>query len=292
MFKGTTVAIVTPFKNNGVDEPTLRKLVEFQIVNGIDAILPCGTTGESPTLSHDEHDHVIEVCINAAKGRVPILAGTGSNSTAEAIRLTKKAEQAGANGALIVTPYYNKPTQEGLYQHFKAIAQSVRIPIILYNIPGRTSRNIEPATMARLAKDCSNIIGVKEAAGSLEQMQAIKAQCPRNFLLLSGDDALTLPLLSIGGHGIISVVANLIPKDVQAMINAFNTGDLQGAQVIHYKMLPLIQAMFIETNPAPVKEAMELLGMCSGELRLPMCRLTDANRQKVKDALKNYHLLS
>lgn len=291
MFKGTTVAIVTPFKNGAVDETTLRNLVEFHVKNGTDAVLPCGTTGESPTLSHDEHDRVIEICIDAARGRVPILAGTGSNSTAEAIRLTRHAEEAGASGALVVTPYYNKPMPEGLYLHFKAVADAVRIPIILYNIPGRCSRNIEPSTMARLAKDCKNIIGVKEAAGSIEQMQAIKAACPKDFLLLSGDDALTLPLLSIGGHGVISVIANFIPQDVKKMIDAFLQGDIATAQALHYKMLPIIKAVFLETNPAPVKEAMELLGMCSGDLRLPMCRMSAENKDRLRLALKNYGLL-
>ncbi len=291
MLKGSIVAIVTPFKKDKVDEQTLKKLVRFQIKNGTSAILPCGTTGESPTLSHEEHDRVIEICIEAAEKKVPILAGTGSNSTAEAIRLTKHAAKAGADAVLSVTPYYNKPTQEGLYLHFKAIADSVNIPIVLYNIPGRTSRNIEPETMARLAKDCKNIIGVKEAAGSLEQMQTIKQICPKDFLLFSGDDALTLPLLSIGGVGVISVAANIIPADVAQMITAFEQGDIKTAQKMHYKMLPLVKALFIETNPAPVKEAMELLGMCSADLRLPLCGLSAKNKEKLKDALKDYGLL-
>jgi len=291
MLKGSIVAIVTPFKKDKVDEQTLKKLVRFQIKNGTSAILPCGTTGESPTLSHEEHDRVIEIYIEAAEKKVPILAGTGSNSTAEAIRLTKHAAKAGADAVLSVTPYYNKPTQEGLYLHFKAIADSVNIPIVLYNIPGRTSRNIEPETMARLAKDCKNIIGVKEAAGSLEQMQTIKQICPKDFLLFSGDDALTLPLLSIGGVGVISVAANIIPADVAQMITAFEQGDIKTAQKMHYKMLPLVKALFIETNPAPVKEAMELLGMCSADLRLPLCGLSAKNKEKLKDALKDYGLL-
>jgi len=291
MFKGSIVAVVTPFKNDKVDAATLKKLVKFQIKNGTSAILPCGTTGESPTLSHEEHDRVIEICIEAADKKVPILAGTGSNSTAEAIRLTKHAAKAGADAVLSVTPYYNKPTQEGLYLHFKAIAESVNIPIILYNIPGRTSRNIEPETMARLAKDCKNIIGVKEAAGSLEQMQTIRQICPKDFLLFSGDDALTLPLLSIGGVGVISVAANIIPADVANMITAFEQGNIKAAQDMHYKMLPLVKALFIETNPAPVKEAMEMLGMCSGTLRLPLCGLSAKNKDKLKDTLKQYGLL-
>lgn len=291
MFEGTTVAIVTPFTNGAVDEKKLRELVRFHMKKGTNAIVPCGTTGESPTLSHAEHDRVIEICIDEAAGKIPILAGTGSNATIEAIRLTQHAAKAGADGALVVTPYYNKPMQEGLYLHFKAVAESVDIPIILYNIPGRTSRNIEPATMARLARDCKNIIGVKEAAGSIEQMQAIKKVCPKNFMLLSGDDALTLPLLSIGGCGIISVVANIIPQDVNKMIAAFNAGDMKKAQALHYKMLPLINAMFIETNPAPVKAAMEMLGMCSGDLRLPMCRISKDSEAKVRQALIDYGLL-
>lgn len=291
MFEGTTVAIVTPFKNGAVDEKTLRDLVEFHVKNGTNAILPCGTTGESPTLSHEEHDKVIEICIDASNKRIPILAGTGSNSTAEAIRLTKHAEKAGANGALVVTPYYNKPMQEGLYLHFKAVADAVKIPIVLYNIPGRCSRNIEPETMMRLANDCKNIIGVKEAAGSLEQMQTIKDICPDDFILLSGDDALTLPLLKIGGKGVVSVVANFIPQDVNNMIDAFNNGDVSTAQALHDKMLPLVESMFCETNPAPIKEAMEILGMCSADLRLPMCRITDESRTKVQKTLQNYGLL-
>ncbi len=291
MFKGSIVAVVTPFKNDKVDAATLKKLVKFQIKNGTSAILPCGTTGESPTLSHEEHDRVIEICIEAADKKVPILAGTGSNSTTEAIRLTKHAAKAGADAVLSVTPYYNKPTQEGIYLHFKAIAESVNIPIILYNIPGRTSRNIEPETMARLAKVCKNIIGVKEAAGSLEQMQTIRQICPKDFLLFSGDDALTLPLLSIGGVGVISVAANIIPADVANMITAFEQGNIQAAQDMHYKMLPLVKALFIETNPAPVKEAMEMLGMCSGALRLPLCGLSAKSKDKLKDALKQYGLL-
>jgi len=292
MFQGTTVAIVTPFQDGNVDEQTLRNLVAFHVAQGTSAILPCGTTGESPTLSHDEHDRVIEICIEASQGKIPILAGTGSNSTAEAVRLTKHAADAGADAALVVTPYYNKPMQEGLYRHFKAVADAVDIPIILYNIPGRCSRNIEPETMARLAQDCKNIIGVKEAAGSLDQMQTIKAICPRDFLLLSGDDALTLPLLSIGGHGVISVIANFIPQDVNAMISAFQQGNILQAQEQHYRMLSLIKMLFCETNPAPVKEAMELLGFCRADLRLPMCRISEANRQRLRQALDDYGLLT
>ena len=291
MLKGSIVAIVTPFKNGKVDETKLKELVEFQIKNGTNGIAPCGTTGESPTLSHDEHEHVIEVCIQAANKRVPIIAGTGSNSTQEAVQLTQHAAKAGADAVLSVTPYYNKPTQRGVFQHFKAIAESVNIPVILYNIAGRTALNIEPDTIAKLATSCKNIVGVKEASGSLDQMQTIKRLCPRDFILLSGDDALTLPLLSIGGVGVISVLANIVPKDVLAVIDAFNSEDLKKAQLAHYKLLPLIKAMFIETNPIPIKIAMGLLGLCSPELRLPLCDMAEGNLEKLKSAMQDYGLL-
>ena len=291
MFKGSIVAIVTPFKNGKVDEAKFKQLIEFQIKNGTNGIVPCGTTGESPTLSHEEHAHVIEVCVEAVAGRVPVIAGTGSNSTAEAIVLTTHAAKVGANGALLVSPYYNKPTQEGLYQHFKAIAEGVDIPLLLYNIAGRTAVNIEPATMARLANDCKNIIGVKEASGSLEQMQMVKLLCPKNFILISGDDALTLPVLGVGGVGVISVAANIVPQDVVKMINTFNQGKLKEAQELNYKLLPLVKALFLETNPIPIKEAMGMLDLCPMELRLPLCPMSETNRAKLKSALKDYGLL-
>ncbi|MDD3375607.1 MAG: 4-hydroxy-tetrahydrodipicolinate synthase [Candidatus Omnitrophica bacterium] len=291
MFKGSIVAIVTPFKNGQVDETKLAELVEFHIKNGTNAILPCGTTGESPTLTPKEHERVIEACIEASNKKIPILAGTGSNSTAEAIELTQRAAKAGADASLQVTPYYNKPMQEGLYQHFKAVANSVNIPIILYNIAGRTARNIEPETIARLAKDCKNIIGVKEASGSLDQTSAIRLLCPDNFLIFSGDDALTLPTMSVGGVGVISVVANIVPQETAKLCAAIEKGDLKAAQEIHYKLLPLVKAMFIETNPIPIKTAMGLLGMCSDELRLPLSPMAAGNVEKLKIALKNYGLL-
>lgn len=292
MFSGSIVAIATPFKDGGIDEETLKKLIEFQIKNGTSAIVPCGTTGESPTLSTAEHERVIEICIKAVNKRVPIIAGTGSNSTDEAISLTKHAADAGASGALIVSPYYNKPTQQGLYLHFKAIAESTNIPIILYNIAGRTAVNIEPATIARLARDCKNIVGVKEASGSLEQMQMIKHLCPKEFILLSGDDTLTLPILSVGGVGVISVLANIIPSDIAQVITEFNKGNLKKARELHYKILPLAKAMFVETNPIPIKTAMELVGLCSGDLRLPLCSMNDENLKKLQSALRDYGLLS
>ena len=291
MFRGSIVAIVTPFENGKVDEEKLRELIDFQIKNGTRGIVPCGTTGESATLNFDEHEKVIEITIEQVKKRVPVIAGTGSNSTEEAIMLTKQAANSGADASLQVSPYYNRPTQRGLYEHFKAIAQSVKIPIILYNIAGRTGVNIEPETIAKLSQDCKNIVAVKEASGSLDQMSRIKQLCPKDFDLISGDDGLTLPVLSIGGIGIISVVANIVPRDVADLVLAFEKGDIKGARELHYKLLPLIKAVFLETNPIPVKTAMGLLGMCEPELRLPMCSMSEGNLEKLKKALKEYGLL-
>jgi len=289
MFRGAIVAIVTPFKNGKVDEAALRKLVEFQIKNGTDGIVPCGTTGESSTLSHEEHDRVIEVVIDAAKKRVPVIAGTGSNSTAEAIRLTRHAYKAGADGALMVCPYYNRPTQEGLYQHYKAIAEAVPIPIIVYNIPGRTGVNINPDTLARLAK-IKNIVGVKEASGSIKQMSDVIHLCGPKFDVLSGDDLFTLPLMAMGGHGVISVISNVAPADMAAMVDAFVAGDLKKARALHYKMAPLIDSLFVETNPTPVKAALAMMKKISYEVRLPLCKLSDANYEKLKKIAVSYGL--
>ncbi|HNX80662.1 MAG TPA: 4-hydroxy-tetrahydrodipicolinate synthase [Candidatus Omnitrophota bacterium] len=291
MFKGSMVALVTPFKNKKVDEEKLAQLIEFQINNGTSGIVPCGTTGESATLSLDEHEKVIEITIKQVKKRVPVIAGTGSNSTEEAVILTRHAEKAGADASLQVSPYYNRPTQKGLYEHFKAVADAVKIPIILYNIASRTGVNIEPETVAKLACDCKNIVGVKEASGNVEQMSRVKYLCGGTFDLISGDDALTLPVLAIGGTGIISVVANIIPRDVADMVSAFAQGDIAGAQALHYKMLPLIKMMFVETNPIPVKTAMGLVGMCEPGLRLPMSALLPENVAKLKKALLDYGLL-
>jgi 4-hydroxy-tetrahydrodipicolinate synthase len=291
MFKGSIVAIITPFENGKVDEQKLRDLIEWQIKNGTSGIVPCGTTGESATLNFQEHDHVIEVTIDQVKKRVPVIAGTGSNSTEEAIMLTKHAEKAGADASLQVSPYYNRPTQKGLYEHFKAIAASVKIPIILYNIASRTGVNIEPETMAKIARDCKNIVGVKEASGSLDQMSRTKQLCGPDFQLISGDDSLTLPVLSIGGIGIISVVANIVPRDVADLVAEFEKGNLKKAQALHYKLLPLIKAAFLETNPIPVKTAMGLMGLCKSDLRLPMCSMLPENLEKLKIALKEYGLL-
>ncbi|MCM8761376.1 MAG: 4-hydroxy-tetrahydrodipicolinate synthase [Candidatus Omnitrophica bacterium] len=290
MFKGSMVALVTPFRNGKVDEKALKNIIEFQIENGTSVIVPCGTTGESATLSYEEHDRVIELTVKIVNGRVPVIAGTGANSTDEAIMLTKHAKNCGADASLQVSPYYNKPTQKGLYLHFKAIAEAVNIPIILYNIASRTGVNIEPETFAKLAQ-IKNIIGVKEASGSLEQMSRMKKLVPKDFLLISGDDALTLPVLAIGGVGIISVVANIIPRDVADMCNAFERGDIKRAQELHYKMLPLVKAMFVETNPIPVKTAMGLMGMIDPQLRLPMCEMEDSNKDKLVKELKAYNLI-
>ena len=290
MFRGAIVAIVTPFKKGKVDEAALRKLVEFQIKNGTDGIVPCGTTGESSTLSHEEHDRVIEIVIDAVNKRVPVIAGTGSNSTAEAIRLTRHAHEAGADGALMVAPYYNRPTQEGLYQHYKAVADAVRIPIIIYNIPGRTGVNINADTLARLAK-VKNIVGVKEASGSIKQMSDVIGLCGPDFDVLSGDDLFTLPLMAMGGKGVISVISNIAPADMAAMVDAFDAGDLEEAKALHHKMAPLIESLFIETNPTPVKAALALMKKISYEVRLPLYRMSDGNYEKLKKVMIGYGLI-
>jgi len=290
-FFGSYVALVTPFdKNNKVDDNKLKELVEFQIANGTLGIVPCGTTGESPTLSNDEHRHVIEVVVKVVNKRVKVLAGTGSNCTDEAIEMTKFAEQAGCDGALVVSPYYNKPTQKGLFLHFKAVADCVKIPVMIYNIASRTAVNIETPTLAKIAKECRNVVAVKEASGLLEQMAAVHKAIP-DMDIMSGDDALTLPLLEIGGTGVVSVVANIVPKDVSDMVNAFLTGDAKKAKELNHKLMPLVKAMFIETNPIPVKVAMGMLGLCEDAMRLPLCGMEDANKKKLEKALKDYGLL-
>lgn len=291
MFRGSMVALVTPFKNNRIDRKALRKLVRFHIKEGTSALVPCGTTGESATLSHEEHKEVIALVVEEAGGRIPVIAGTGSNSTHEAIELTKFAKKAGADAALLICPYYNKPTQEGLYRHFKAIAEEVDLPLVLYNIPSRTGINMLPETVARLAKDCKNIIGIKEASGNLDQMSKLKSLTPENFLLISGDDALTLPILAIGGVGVISVLANILPREVEELVRKFEAGDIEAARHIHYKIYPLIKAMFLETNPIPVKSAMSMMGLISAEIRLPLSPLTEENKKKLQRLLKKMGLL-
>jgi 4-hydroxy-tetrahydrodipicolinate synthase len=289
-FQGSLVALVTPFRNGNVDEAKLRELVEFHVSHATDAIIPCGTTGESPTLSHDEHKRVVEIVIEAARGRVPIVAGTGSNSTAEAIDLTTHAKKAGATGALVVNPYYNRPTQDGLYRHFRAVAEAVDLPILVYNIASRTAVNVETDTLARLAKDCPNIVGVKEASGSLDQMTQVILACGPEFSVLSGDDNITLPLMSVGGRGVVSVVANFVPRETVEMTHAALAGEWKLARDLHLRLFPLCRAMFIETNPIPVKEAMAMLGMIEPEFRLPMCRMSESNRQRLKAILDQHGL--
>ncbi|MHB8769738.1 MAG: 4-hydroxy-tetrahydrodipicolinate synthase [Syntrophales bacterium] len=290
MFGGAIVAIVTPFKNGAVDEEALRNLIEEQIAAGTDGIAPCGTTGESTTLSHEEHDRVIEITIDAVKKRVPVIAGTGSNSTTEAIRLTRHAWEAGADAALIVCPYYNRPTQEGLYQHYRKIAEEVPIPIIIYNIQSRTGVNLLPETLARLST-IPNIVGVKEASGSLKQMSDVIHLCGPEFDVLSGDDIFTLALLALGGKGVISVISNVAPADMAAMVDAFAAGDLRKARALHYRMSPLIDGLFIETNPIPVKAALAMMGKVEYELRLPLCRMTANNEATLRSVMKTYGLI-
>jgi 4-hydroxy-tetrahydrodipicolinate synthase len=291
IFTGSFVALVTPFRNGQVDEAKLRELVEMHATSGTDGIVPCGTTGEAPTLSHDEHRRVIEVVVDANRKRMKILPGTGVYSTRDAIELTKYAEKAGADGALVVSPYYNKPTQEGLYRHFRAIAESVAIPIVAYNIQSRTAVNIETATISRLVKDVKNIRGVKEASGSLDQMSQVIAACGPGFSVLSGDDNITLPLMAVGGHGVISVIANIVPRETADMVHAALDGDFKRARELHHRLFPLARAAFLETNPIPIKEAMAMSGMLEPEFRLPMCRMSEANRETLRGILRQYGLV-
>jgi 4-hydroxy-tetrahydrodipicolinate synthase len=287
---GSIVAVVTPFKDGKVDEAALKSLVEFHVKEGSSGIVPCGTTGESATLSHEEHERVIEVVIQAARGRIKVIAGTGSNSTAEAVRLTAWAKKAGADAALLVAPYYNKPTQEGVYRHYQAISEACDLPLVPYSIQGRTGINIEPETVARLA-GLKNVVAIKEASGNLEQMSRIHLLTGGRLTILSGDDALTLPVLAIGGKGVISVIANIAPKDTAAMVRDFLAGNLEAARKVHYKQLPLIKTLFLETNPIPVKTAAGLMGLCGADMRLPLCEMSAGNLEKLKAEMKNYGLL-
>ncbi|ABQ24450.1 4-hydroxy-tetrahydrodipicolinate synthase [Geotalea uraniireducens] len=290
MFKGSIVAIVTPFKNGAVDEEKLRELVEFQIENGTDAIVPCGTTGESSTLDYEEHDRVIEIVVEQVKKRVPVIAGTGSNSTKEAIEMTSHAKTLGADGALLVTPYYNKPTQEGLFLHYKAVADAVALPQILYNVPGRTGVNLLPETVARLAEH-KNIVAIKEATGSLQQASEIIDLCGDKIDVFSGDDFITFPMMACGAKGVISVTANIMPKEVAALVDAFFAGKMEEARQWHLKLLKISNAMFIESNPVPVKTAVALMGKCSAEVRLPLAPLAEANKVKLVAIMKEYGLI-
>lgn len=291
MIEGSIVAIVTPFKNGEIDERALTALIEEQIEKGTHGIVPCGTTGESPTLSHEEHMRVIELTVETVGKRIPVIAGTGSNSTAEALSLTKFAQKAGADAALLVVPYYNKPTQEGLYRHFKQIADSCSIPLILYNIPGRSGVNLAPETVARLHGECKSIIGIKEASGSVQQASEILALTGRGFTLLSGDDMLNYPLIAVGGKGYISVTANVLPEEMARLYNLFKEGEQAEALELHYRLQVLSQAMFLETNPLPVKTALALMGKIEQEFRLPLCEMSEANRARLAETLKSYGLI-
>ena len=294
MFSGSLVAIVTPFRKGKLDEKAFGDLIEFQIAEGTSGIVPCGTTGESATLSHEEHSRVIALAVKIVHGRVPVVAGTGSNSTEEAVSLTRHAKKVGADAALLICPYYNKPTQEGLYRHFTAVAQAVDLPLMPYNIPGRTGVNMLPATVARLVDPktgAKNIVAIKESSGSLTQISEVIRLCGDRLAVLSGDDALTLPILSLGGRGAISVAANLIPKDCAEMTKAALKDDWAKARRLHFRMSALVDALFLETNPIPVKTALGWMGKCSDEVRLPLCPMSESNREKLKKAVKDYGLI-
>ncbi len=290
MFSGTFTAIVTPFKNGRVDEAALRELIRFGIDGGVSGFVPCGTTGESPALSHEEHNRVIELTVKEVAGQVKVIAGTGSNSTQEAISLTRHAKSVGADAALMVSPYYNKPTQEGLYQHFKAVAEAVDIPIILYNIQGRTAVNIENRTVERLA-GIPNIVGVKEASGSILQMSEVLRLCGSGFDVLSGDDQMTFPLMALGGKGVVSVVSNIAPEKMSSMVNAMLAAEVEKGRAMHFDIFELSQAMMIETNPIPVKTALGLMGKIQPEFRLPLCPPSETNLEKLKTVLEKYGIL-
>ena len=289
--RGIYTALVTPFKDGKVDEAALKKLIDFQLKSGVDGLVPCGTTGEAPTLSYEEHEKVIELTVKYADGKIPVIAGTGSNSTQEAIELTAGAKKIGANFCLLTTPYYNKPTQEGLYQHFRTIVDAVKIPLILYNIPGRTGISMTPETIFRLSK-VKNIVGIKEAAGSLTQVSEIYRLTQGRFIILSGDDNLFLPMMSVGATGVISVLSNIVPKQLKSLYQAFLIQkDIYKAMNIHTRLMPLFQGMFVETNPIPVKEAMAYMGMIKKEFRLPLCPLSGSNSAFLKRLLTDHGLL-
>ncbi len=288
MFTGSIVALVTPFKDGMVDYDKLEELVEYHIENGTNAIIPCGTTGESPTLTHKEHGEVVEKVVGKANGRIPVIAGTGSNNTSEAMSLTKHAKETGADGSLIITPYYNKPTQQGLYEHYKAILEEVDIPIIIYNVPSRTGVSITPETVARLY-EFKNIVAIKEATGDIDQASHILNLC--DITVLSGDDSLTLPLMSVGGKGVVSVLANILPREVSEIVSSFLNGEFEKSQSLHRGLFQICKAMFIETNPIPVKTAMSLLGRLNGEMRLPLCKMSDGNEKQLKKILEEYRLI-
>jgi 4-hydroxy-tetrahydrodipicolinate synthase len=285
MFTGTYTAIVTPFKNGQVDEPAFRKLIQFQIDNGVNGIVPTGTTGEAATLDFEEHLRVIEIAVQEARGRCKIIAGTGSNSTQEAVELTQKAEELGVDAALLASPYYNKPTQEGLYRHYKKIAESTSLNLMLYNVPSRTAGEIGVETCARLARDCANIVSIKEAGGSAERVSALKKILPPEFTILSGDDGLTLPFMAVGAVGVVSVASNVIPRQIGDMVNAFLSGRSADALKIHLRYFQLFKDLFIESNPIPVKTALYFMGMIENEFRLPLCEIGKANQSKLHETI-------
>src|SRR6266699_2111993 len=288
MFRGTFTALVTPFRDGGVDDSAFKKLIEAQVAAGITGIVAIGTTGESPTLSHDEREQVIRVAVAKANKRCLVLAGTGSNATRHAIDDTKLAEKLGVDAALLVAPYYNKPSQEGLFRHFKAIADATSLPIMLYNIPGRCGVDIAPDTVARLAKECRNIVSIKEASGSVERVSELRARLPESFTILSGDDSLTLPFMSVGAVGTVSVASNLFPAEICALVHAYQSGDVKSAEILHRKLFPLFKDLFIEPNPVPVKTALGWRGAMSGECRLPLCEMTAANQARLRKTLETF----
>jgi len=289
MFSGSMAAMITPFRDGRIDVEALERLIEFQVQNGTAAIVPCGSTGESATLTHDEHAEVVRLVVKCVRGRVPVIAGTGSNSTTEAIALTRAAKEAGADAALLISPYYNKPTQEGIYRHYRAVAESTRFPLIVYNIPGRTASKIEAPTIARLA-ELEQIVGLKEATGSLDETQEVIRLCGEKIDVYSGDDSLTLPIMAVGGVGVISVVANVMPKESAEMVAACRCSDWDTARRLHYRLLPLMRALFLETNPIPVKAALAMMGYCRDEVRLPLLPMSEAPRAKLRAVMQQFGL--
>jgi 4-hydroxy-tetrahydrodipicolinate synthase len=290
MFSGSMTAIITPFRDGAIDHEALERIVDSQLRNGTSALVPCGSTGESATLTHPEHLEVVSRVVKVVQGRVPVIAGTGSNSTAEAIALTRGAKAAGADAALLISPYYNKPTQDGIYQHYRAVAEAAQLPLIVYNIPGRTASKIEATTVARLA-ELDHIVGLKEATGSLDEVQEVIRLCGDRIDVYSGDDSLTLPIMAVGAQGTISVVANIAPKQSAAMLAACRAGDWDTARRLHYALLPLIRALFQETNPIGVKAALAMMGVCRDELRLPLLPMTETARAKLRAVVEEFGLL-
>jgi 4-hydroxy-tetrahydrodipicolinate synthase len=288
MFRGTFTALVTPFHNGGIDDSAFKKLIETQIAAGITGVVAIGTTGESPTLSHEEREQVTRLSVAAANKRCLVLAGTGSNATQHAVSDTIMAEKLGVDGALLVAPYYNKPSQEGLFRHFKAIADATSLPIVLYNIPGRCSVDILPETVVRLAKECRNVVSIKEASGSVERVSDLRRRLPESFTILSGDDSLTLPFMAVGAAGVVSVASNLFPSEVCALVHGCESGDLKSAAKLHRKLLPLFKDLFIEPNPVPVKTALGWRGAMSGEVRLPLCEMSEANQARLRKTLEDF----